>query len=138
MPANKTRARARDEEDEEDGGEEGDGGEVSYADYKTKMQKKARTQAALAPCDPDDWEDWSVKGPDYKKIMKAFPEAKKAKQEEAVGMTLMKFAEYLEKQEGMGTKAKLKEKFTEAAGKDAPARWSNVDLIVGVVANTLE
>ena len=64
----------------------------------------------------------------YKKTRKIFPDA--------VGMSVMEFAEYLEKQEGL--KTKLKEKSTEAAGKDAPARWSTVDLLVGLIANTLE
>ena len=53
-------------------------------------------------------------------------------------MGLLEFAEYLEKQERIGNKTKLREKYQEAAGKDAPARWSNVDLIVGVIADALE
>ena len=138
VPAKKTKGRAREDDDEADGGDDGGGDEVTYADYKKRLQKKARVQTAVAPYDPDEWEDWMVKGTDYKEVLKHFPDAKKAKQGEAAGMGLLEFAEYLEKQEGIGNKTKLKEEFSEAAGKDAPARWSNVDSIVGVIANTLE
>ncbi len=50
------------------------------------------------------------------------------------GKGISKVAELLDKDKGVGKKADMRDPFESENGEEPPARWSRVDLLVGIVA----
>jgi hypothetical protein len=119
--------RRKDAADDEDEETHPTGGE----DYKALL-RKPKKQAVNAPIDADAWVDWTCSKKMAASLVKRFPG--KCAGGDFEGNGLLDIAETLETKLG-SSKEILAARYLKEVGKESRARWSRVDLLVGLVAH---
>jgi len=120
------RRRRRDDSDAED--------EQQAGDYK-QLLRRAKKQNTTAPVEAEAWSEWTCSDTMAKSLVKRFPG--KCASKDFEGCSLLEIAECLENKLTT-SKDTLASRYTKDVGKEPRARWSRVDLLVGLVAHFCE
>lgn len=104
----------------------------SYKEALREKKKKGTAQTVRAPCNPKDWQGWKCDEADAKRLKTAI--CGSLKESEIKDMSLIELGEHLAAHNGTQKKEDLRDTFEAASGEEPPARWSKLDLVIGVAA----
>ena len=125
-PKGKKKAAAADDDDDDD--DDDNTASSSWAD----ALRSARKQTVRAPVQVQEWKAWECDAPNAKIVREHFPGTVKSK--DVLGCGILEVAEAVIDCEKCPKEKPLREDYKKVAKRDAPARWSKLELVTGVIS----